>query len=153
MMRTLVSDNGITRATRLSFGQVLMVMLFKCSSRHAKHVFFIASLVGQFNYYAKHRQMAMQKLNAAMRLAYRDGATTLPMAMGGKVWGGTGLDQVLTETALTQAQSDEELRQLAQRVIGISPRWARYDTVAEMTNDLLDLLRTQREQIGEALAV
>lgn len=151
MMRTLVSDNGIMHSPRLSLGQLLMIVLFKCSSKHARHVFFIASLVGQFNHYAKHRQMAMQKLNAAMQLAFREGATSLPMAMGSRVWGGTGLDTILTETALTQAKTDDELRGLAQRVIGICPKLLSYASAEEMTKDLLDLLRAQREQIGEAL--
>lgn len=152
MIRTLVSDNGIKQSTRLSLGQIFMIMLFKCSSKHAKHVFFIASLVGQFNHYAKHRQMAVQKLNAAMQLAFREDAMGLPMAMGSKVWGGTGLDKVLTETTLAQARTEEDLRSLAESVMNIKPSWARYATSDKMMEDLLDLLRSQRQLVDEALA-
>lgn len=148
-MRTLVSDNGITQSQPFSIGQWLTILLFKCSSKHARHVFYIASLVGQFNYYAKHRQMAMQKLNDAMKLALRDGATGLPMAMGSRVWGGTGLDQVLTEKALQQSRTDEDLRALAQRVLDISPTPYRYADQSEMLDDLMVLLRAQREQLQE----
>jgi hypothetical protein len=149
-MRTLVSDYGITNSTS-SFKQTLMALFFRCLSKHAQHVFFISSLVGQFNHYAKRRQMVMSKLNAAMRLTYRDGATQLPMAMRGGIWGNTNLDQILTENALMQSRNVNDLRVLARKVIDVSPRWSRYAPVDEMADDLVILLREQCVQMGHPL--
>lgn len=145
MMRTLVSDNGSTRPT---IGQLLTVLFYKfLLSKHGKHVFFIASLYGQFNHYANQRDGAIEKFNEAMRLAHRGDAMRLPMAMRGRVWDGTGIDQVLTEHALIEAQDEDQLRSLARKVIEVSMRWTRYAPLNEMTDDVTEYLRNQRDHL------
>ncbi len=147
MRRTNASDNGSTDVS--SLGHFFLVLFFKCLSKHAQHMFYISSLCGQFNHYAKHRAMAASKLNAAMNLAYREKAIELPMAMHGQVWGNTSVNQVLNETTLCQATTEESLRALAHRVIDVSPRWIRYAPESEWITDVMALLRNQRKHLIE----
>lgn len=148
-MQTLVSDNGHTQRT---LGHGLMVLFYKCVSKHAKHVFFIASLHGQFSHYAQHRRMALSKLNEVMQLAYRPDALRLPEAMHAQVWEGTGVDEVITEKAIVSAANDDGIDDLAKRVVDVSPQWSRYAPLEEMIKDVAVWIRSQRAHYLEAAA-
>lgn len=147
MSRTQVSSHG---NTPFSFGQFFMALLLKCVSKHARHVFFIASLHSQFSEYANHRRMALSKLNEAMRLAHREEALSFPEAMRGRVWDGTGLEEILTEQAVVKAANDEAVTLLARKVVDISPRWSRYGKLDEMIQDTADWIRSQRDHLLNA---
>ena len=146
-MQTLVSDNGYAHRP---WSHGLMVLFFKCVSKHAKHVFFIASLHGQFSHYAKHRRMAIGKLNQVMQLAYRPDALRFPEALHAQVWQGTGVDEVLTESAIVNAVTDAEVTSLASKVVNVSPLWCRYADMAEMIKDTAMWVRSQHQHFLEA---
>lgn len=138
---------------RFSIGQGLLALYGKIASKHAKHVFFIASLHAQYNHYNQHRQMAAmatKKLNEVIDLAYRPDALDLPAMLHDKMWGKTGLENVLTEAAIVNATSDDEVATLARNVVHISPRWSRYGTEAEMVEDTSTWIRSQHQHLLEA---
>lgn len=125
------------------------MLLFKCVSKHAQHVFYIASLAEQFNHYSRFRRAAMDKLNEAMKLAYRPEAIQLPIALSDRVWGKAGLREVISDDALLRAKTEDELRALAQKVIAMTPHWALYAPDDEMKEDVINLLRHQRAIMQE----
>jgi hypothetical protein len=131
-------------------GQTVLALFYKCVSKHAKHVFFIASLHGQYSHYAQHRRMAVEKLNEVIDLAFRPEALHFPIALHAKVWKDTGVDQILTETAIVNAVTEAEVRTLATKVVQISPRWSRYGTEEEMIKDTAAWIRSQHQHYLEA---
>jgi hypothetical protein len=138
---------------RFSIGQGLLTLLGKITSKHAKHVFFIASLHAQYNHYNQHRQMAAmatKKLNEVIDLAYRPEALDLPVMLRDKMWGKTGLENVLTECAIVNATTADEVADLARKVVQISPRWSRYGTEQEMVEDTSTWIRSQHQHLLEA---
>lgn len=147
MMRTAVSDNGNTHST---IGQGLLVFFYKCVSKHAKHVIFIASLHGQFNHYAKTRRMAVDKLNKVIDLAYRPDALQFPEKLHARVWDGTGVNEILTETAVAHADNEDAVLELAAKVVNISPPWSRYASTEEMVKDTAEWIRSQHDHMREA---
>lgn len=142
MSHVTVNHNG---NTPFSISHFFMALFLRCVSKHAKHIFFIASLHGQFNEYARHHRMAMSKLNQAMRLAHREEALSLPVAMRNKIWKGTGLEDVLTEQAVANAATAGEVRRLAVGVLRVAPEWARYGRLEEMVRDISDWICSQRD--------
>jgi len=146
-MQTLVSAHGLTQR---SFGHSLMVLFYKCVSKHAKHVFFIASLHGQFSQLAEHRRMAIGKLNQVMQLAYRPDALRFPEAVHAQVWQGTGIEDVLTEAAVINAVDDSTVIALARQVVSVAPRWARYASTNEMIDDTAAWIRSQHDHYRHA---
>lgn len=149
-MTRAIADDALPR---FSFSSGLLSLLGKVTSKHAKHVFFIASLHAQFNHYNQHRRMAMmatKKLNEVIDLAYRPDAMDLPALLHDKVWGNTGLEDVLTESAIVNATTSEDVSMLARKVVSISPRWSRYGTEDEMVQDTSTWIRSQHEHLLEA---
>jgi len=142
------SASGQT-APRLGFRDHATIFLFKRVSKHAQRIFFLASLGGQFNHYATQRRMAMAKLNEAMQLSFREDAMKLPMYLSQRVWGRTGLGNVLTEESLQQAETDGDLRELAAKVVDISPTWAHYAPRDEMVDDVVELLDHHCQDLKE----
>lgn len=147
MMRTAVSVNGNAHS---NVGQGLLVFFYKCVSKHAKHVIFIASLHGQFNHYAKSRRMAVDKLNKVIDLAYRPSALEFPEKLHARVWNGTGVNEIATEEAIVNADSEEAVLNLATKIVDISPSWSRYASKEEMVNDTAEWIRSQHDHIREA---
>lgn len=146
-MAYTVSGHG--PQTRLGFRDHATIFLFKRVSKHAQRIFFLASLGGQFNHYATQRRMAMVKLNEAMQLSYREDAIKLPMYLSQRVWGRTGLEDILTEEALEAATSPADMENLAGRVVDISPTWAHYAPREEMIGDVMELLNHHCRELKE----
>jgi hypothetical protein len=149
-MTRAIADDALPRFT---FSNGLLSLLGKITSNHIKHVFFIASLHAQFNHYNQHRRMAMmatKKLNEVIDLAYRPDAMDLPALLHDKVWGKTGLEEVLTESAIVNATTSDDVVMLARKVISISPPWSRYGTEEEMVEDTSTWIRSQHEHLLEA---
>lgn len=153
------SDNAQVLPARLGLLDHATIFLFKSVSKHAQRVFYLASLGGQFNHYTTQRRMAMIKLNEAMHLSYRDDAMKLPMYLSQRVWGRTGLEQILNESTLETAQANRSLAKLAEEIVDISPAWTHYEPRNEMVNDVVELLShhchdlKEREALAAAKAV
>jgi hypothetical protein len=145
-----VSDYGT--GTRLGFRDHATIFLFKRVSKHAQRIFFLASLGGQFNHYATQRRMAMVKLNEAMQLSYREDAIKLPMYLSQRVWGGTGLEDILTEESLESASRQGKLEVLAGQVVDVARDWAHYASRDEMIGDVTELLKHHCMELKERSA-
>ena len=122
----------------------LMMCFFKCIPKHVQQLFYIVSLAGQFDRYATCRLMALSRLNEVMHLAYRKDAVKLPLAMSELAWGKTRLQEILTVASLKACADEHDLRQLAGRVISISPSWMRYAGKQVMIGDVARMLHYQR---------
>lgn len=145
------SVSGHGARTRLGFRDHATIFLFKRVSKHAQRIFYLASLGGQFNHYAIQRRMAMVKLNEAMQLSYREDAIKLPMYLSQRVWGGTGLEDILTEESLEHASRRGELSLLASQVVDISRDWAHYAPREEMINDVTEFLNHHCLELKERI--
>lgn len=149
MTRAIADDTP----RRFSLSQGLLTLLGKITSKHAKHVFFIASLHAQYNHYNQHREiaaMAAKKLNEVIDLAYRADALDLPAMLHEKMWGNTGLEAILTENAIVNASNDDDIRALARQVVSVSPKWSHYGTEQEMIEDTSTWIRSQHDHLLKA---
>lgn len=139
----------LPQGARLGVRDYATTFLFKRVSKHAQRIFFLASLGGQFNHYAKQRRMAMEKLNEAMRLAKREDAMKLPIFLAQRVWGRTRVEDILTEDAIQAASTPAAMQALAHQVVEHSPAWAHYAPVEEMVGDVVEFLGHHRNELKE----
>ena len=141
-----------TASTRVAqptlFPQWLIVLFFKCISKHAKRIFYIASLNGYLNHYATKHRLAADRLNAAIRLAYREETLRQSETFSTQVWGNSGLETILSEDALAKANSEEALHVLAQRVVDVAPPWTRFTkNPQEIVGAVLEMLKSRRHEM------
>lgn len=122
----------------------MLVLFFKCISKHSKRIFYISSLNGYLNQRLD-QQLAASRLNEVMRLAYREETLHQSEVISPQVWGDTGLESVVTPQSLLDATDDQRLRALASKVVDISPLWARYSRQRdEMVNGIAQMLGSRR---------
>lgn len=110
------------------------------SSNHGRRIMFITSLYFRIKRLDKLKEDAIAKLNAIMHLASSDEAMRLPALLSGFVWRNIPIDQVLTQEYLDREISEEKAHVISERVVGLTPKWARYDSDEVMQDDVYNLI-------------
>lgn len=135
-----------------SISQRLLQLSYKCVSKHAKHIFFIASLHGHFSQYSAHKEMAIDKLNNVIDLAYRSKSLELPFVLHERVWGPTNIEKVFNESSLMNALSNGSVSVLAKQIVDVSPRWMHYARDQEMVEDISHWINSLRPEMSHRAA-
>jgi hypothetical protein len=124
---------------------VLEFFASKMCSKHGKRVLFISSLYVQVTQLERMKAEVVSKLNMVMGFKItREDSVHLPAAVSGIVWRGTNVSEVLTKELLNQPVNDQQVRDIATRVVDLCPRWIRYAAKNVMEQDVADLIMNGR---------
>lgn len=110
------------------------------SSNHGRRIMFVTSLYFRIKRLDRLKADAIAKLNAIMHLSSTDEAMRLPALISGFVWRNIPIDQVLTQEALDQDVSEAKAARIAEQVVSMMPKWARYDGKESMESDVFNLV-------------
>ena len=123
-----------------AFTAVFEFLMSKLTSRHGKRIIFITSLYFQVVRLERLKSDAMTKLNEIMSLAACEDALRFPVAIRGMVWHNTDLSSTLSEELLDTDISEDRVKEISERVVGLTPKWLRYGQT-EMLADVGALIR------------
>lgn len=116
-------------------------------SRHAKRLFYFASLYASLIPMESLKSDVMARLNAAMNLASSDDALMMPAALSRVVWGRHDVARILDQGTGGTAGDNPSvanphaLEVRAYELVSMTSLWMRFGTIDEMKNETMKFLR------------
>ncbi len=129
-----VSEEQFKKSYIRSFFTAPMMLLASIfMSRHAKRLFYFASLYASLLPLESLKSDVLGRLNKLMNLASCDDAMVMPAVLSRAVWGNIDVVHYIP----TESSNDVAADVCAYKLVSLIPHWMKFGTIDEMKDDTL----------------
>jgi len=138
IMSTVTTEQSKTFSLRSFLTAPLLLLASICMSRHAKRLFYFASLYANLLPLESLKSDVLGRLNRLMHLASCDDAMVMPAVLSRAVWGNIDVTHYLP----TEASNEVTANVCAYQLVSLVPRWMRFGSIDEMKDETLQFFRS-----------